>query len=213
MRKLQFQNGGYYHVYNRGVDKRDIFSDVYDRERFFQSMEEFNTNDPIGSIYANSFHKQKITVTKKEELVSFICYCLNPNHFHFILQQVMERGVERFMHKLGSGYTSYFNKKYKRSGVLFQGQYKALDIDSDPYLLHVSAYVNLNNRVHNISNTLCKSSWEEYRENKDNFCQKDIILNQFKDRSAYRVFAENSLRDIKERKELFHQVEFEHLST
>ena len=111
-----FANGEYYHIYNRGADKRDIFADKFDFERFLQSIEEFNSEDPIGSIYENSFIKDK-TKTKKKKLVNVICYCLNQNHYHFILEQLVDRGIERFMHKLGGGYTKYFNLKYQRTGV------------------------------------------------------------------------------------------------
>jgi len=208
MRKIQFVNGSYYHIYNRGVDKRNIFLDARDPKRFFQSMDEFNTLHPIGSIYVNSFRKQKVVEARKKNLVSFVCYCLNQNHFHFILQQVNDRGIERFMHKLGSGYTTYFNKRYKRSGVLFQGAYKAKHIDSDRYLLHASAYVNLNNRIKGKKNLLSQSSWDEYiTANQENFCNKDVVLNQFSSASKYRAFAENALQDIRKRKELAQELE------
>jgi len=77
-------------------------------------------------------------------LVEIIVYCLNPNHYHIILRQVSEGGVSKFMLKLSSGYSSYFNKKNKRSGSLFQGRFKAVHIDSNEYLLYLSAYVNKN---------------------------------------------------------------------
>ncbi len=109
------------------------------------------------------------------------------------------------MKRLGCGYTNYFNIKYKRSGVLFQGKFKAAHIDSNKYLLHASAYVNLNNRVHKIKNIASKSSWNEYTKTsctKDSLCKKEIILNQFRNRKEYKSFAENSLQDILNRKQL-----------
>src|SRR3989344_8431518 len=111
MRKTSFAEGEYYHVYNRGVDKRDIFTDNEDYTRFLLSMREFNVRDPIGSIYENSFAKEQLThkPSKRQPLVKFIAFCLNPNHYHFILQQMTERGVEKYMHRLGTGYTKYFN--------------------------------------------------------------------------------------------------------
>ena len=210
MRKTRFVNGEIYHVYNRGTDKRIIFSDNEDVERFIQSMEEFNVIEPIGSIYENSFILKSNHVTvlksqgKKEKLVNFIAYCLNPNHYHFLLEQVADRGIEKFMQRLGNGYTKYFNNKNKRSGVLFQGKFKSVHIDSNEYLLHVSAYVNLNNRVHKLGHRMSKleivksrSSWGEYMgDNKlgNGFCKKDIILGQFKNVDDYRNFAEHSLK-------------------
>lgn len=207
MRKTLFVNNEYYHIFNRGVDKRDIFLDHYDLERFFQSMDEFNVIEPIGSIYVNSFKEKKDSLrgraSKSEKLVNFICYCLNPNHYHFILEQVADKGVEKFIHRLGTGYTRFFNEKYNRSGVLFQGAYKAIHIDSNEYLLYLSAYTNLNNRVHQLRGSASKSSWGEYiGENKENFCEKEIILSQFKNKKEYKEFAEEALEIIRENKDM-----------
>ncbi|MEK9135396.1 MAG: transposase [Patescibacteria group bacterium] len=209
MRKVQFANKEYYHIFNRGVDKRDIFVDQKDLGRFFQSMSEFNTLTPTGGIYAASFRKNnplRNSVSKSEKLADFICYCLNPNHFHFMIQQTADRGIEKFMHRLGLGYSKYFNKKYERSGPLLQGPFKAVRIDSDEYLLHLSAYINLNNKVHGISSPLYKSSWEEYLKDNgkidEGFCKKDIVFGQFNNIDSYKNFAEESLKNIKERKEL-----------
>ena len=207
MRKIKFVNGEYYHIFNRGVEKRDIFTNQKNLDRFFQSMNEFNTPMPIGSIYAASFHKINLLrnlVPKSERLVNFICYCLCLNHYHFILQQVADHGIAKFMHRLGLGYTNYFNEKYKRSGSLFQGTFKANHIDSDEYLLYVSAYVNLNYKVHQLTGDLFKSSWEDYMQagEKEKFCDTNIILNQFTSVLEYKNFAENAVIIARERKEL-----------
>ena len=205
MRKVPFENGEFYHVYNRGVDKRNIFSDQNDITRFLQSMDEFNTLEPIGSIYENSFVKNQLG-NPTSKLVNFICYCINPNHFHFILEQVADNGISNFMKRMSGGYAKYFNEKYKRSGALFQGRFKAIHIDSNPYLLHVSAYVNLNDRVHtyplgNPTSKLVRSSWDEYTtKGSENFCKKDIILGQFEDPKEYNQFARESLQGIIERR-------------
>jgi len=205
MRNTEFSNDEYYHIFNRGVDKRKIFSDKYDVERFFQSMKEFNVVEPIGSIYENSFEKEKHQRGgEASKLVKFITFCLNPNHYHFILMQKKDKGIEKFMHRLGTGYTMYFNNKHKRSGVLFQGVFKSVHIDSNEQLLYVSSYVNLNFKVHQLggeASKLVKSSWEEYiGENKENFCKKDIILDQFKNINDYKNYAFESLELILENK-------------
>lgn len=205
MRKVSFTNGQYYHVYNRGTDKRTIFPNKFYFSRFLQSMEEFNTVEPIGSIYANSFHKKELSnPVAKLKLVNFICFCLNPNHYHFILEQTIDRGIEKFMHKLGAGYTHYFNQKNERNGVLFQGPFKAKHINSNEYLLHLSAYVNLNDRVHQLSNGVAKSSWQEYLldNSRTGFCKKDIILSQFKTIEEYSDFTEDALGIIRARKDM-----------
>lgn len=213
MRKIRLSNDEYYHVFNRGVDKRSIFFGNDDYSRFLQSMKEFNTIEPIGSIYENSFKNLSENqlgdsvskLDKEEKLVEFVSYCLNPNHYHFILKQVVDKGIEKFMHRLGVGYSMFFNRKYDRSGSLFQGKFKASHIDSNEYLLHLSVYVNFNDKIHKLGDRVSKSSWSEYMEDvkyvKDSFCKKDIILGQFKDIKEFKNFAESSLKDIKDRKE------------
>ena len=159
IRKVAFVENEFYHIYNRGVDKRTIFSDRNDLDRFFQSMQEFNTIEPIGSIFENSFKKDDGSI--KFPLVKFVAYCLNPNHFHFVLTPIEERGIEKFMHRLGTGYTKYFNEKHSRNGALFQGVFKANHINSNEYLLHASVYVNLNYKVHKLQKGkhIYQASW------------------------------------------------------
>lgn len=201
MRKIRFTNGEFYHAYNRGVEKRTIFTQESDFDRFIQSMQEFNSIEPIDSIYACSFGDEK-RKRRRLPLVNLICYCLNPNHYHLMMEQLVDGGISEFMKRLGGGYTNYFNNKYNRAGVLFQGKFKANHINSNEYLLHVSTYINLNNRVHRIPNDVSKSSWGEYcNSGKMEICKKDIILSQFKNRTEYKNFAESSLQDILERKQ------------
>lgn len=212
MRKIEFSTGEYYHIFNRGVDKRQIFLNEDDVSRFLQSMREFNVIEPIGSMYENSFKNSLGGSTaksgKEDRLVEFVGYCLNPNHYHFILRQISDKGIEKFMHRLG-GYTWFFNKKYNRSGSLFQGRYKAVHIDSNEQLLHTSVYVNLNDKVHSLGGStakLVRSGWGEYsHDNKKDvqsgFCNTDVILSQFKNRDAYKSFAEDALSTIRENKE------------
>lgn len=211
------ENDEIYHIYNRGVEKRDIFSDPYDVARFLESMREFNTRDPIGSLYQNSFKRRNGQLSgetaKLEKLVEIIAYCLNPNHFHLILRQVSDRGVSEFMKRVSGGYTWYFNYKNDRSGALFQGTFKSKHIPTNTYLLHVSAYVNLNNEVHKLpKNDLLfvgnrRSSWVEYtqrgkKKKEADICIKESVLGQFKNYKEYERFAMNSLQGIVEKKKL-----------
>ncbi len=206
MRKSKFVNGEFYHIYNRGTDKRVIFSDQYDFERFLRAMNEFNSIKPVGSLYENSFRDR--LRSREPKLVNIVAYCLNPNHFHIILEQMKNGGISNFIQKLGGGYANYFNAKYKRSGTLFQGRFKSKHVDSNEYLLHLSVYVNLNNKVHKIKNQNFRSSWDEYmRDNKTSLCGTKIILDQFKNSKEYRIFSESSLVDILQRKETHKEIE------
>ena len=111
------------------------------------------------------------------------------------------------MHKLSTGYTMYFNDKNKRAGSLFQGRYKSIHIDSNEYLLHLSVYVNLNDKVHKNLNKpwmakLPFSSFAEFiGERKEKIiCQQGIVLDQFSSRAKYKIYAEDVLPDILRRK-------------
>jgi putative transposase len=202
MRKTPLVTGEHYHVFNRGTEKRTVYQNEIDIERFFLSMQEFNSDKPIGSIYENSFRKANPQLGgRTTKLVNIICYCLNPNHFHLLLEQRADGGISNFIKKLSGGYTRYFNQKYKRSGVLFQGKFKSVHIDSNEYLLHVSAYINLNNQLKGTTLPLSKSSWSEYvGKTTDKICKTDIVLEQFNNPKEYEKFAIDSLHDIVERK-------------
>jgi len=203
MRKHTFVIGEYYHIYNRGTEKRNIVGDKQDLNRFIQSLVEFNTQKPIGSIYQLSFQQSKLSTrsTKLQKLVSIIAYCLNPNHFHLLLTPLVDNGIEKYMQKI-AGYTRYFNEKYKRNGVLFQGKFKSKHIDSNEYLLQVSAYINMNNRnkLGTRSTKLSKSSLEEYTKYEKGLCDTKIISEQFRNKKEYHGFALDSWQYTQELK-------------
>ena len=152
-------------------------------------------------------------MSKSEKLVNIVCYSTSQNHYHFILEQLVDEGIEKFMQKLGNGYTKYFNHKHKRSGVLFQGAFKSIHIDSNEYLLHLSVYINLNNLVHGrtLGHSMSKSSWGEYIKGCEaELCQnKGVVLEQFKNKKEYKEFAEKFLRGMMERKEDLKKMEME----
>src|SRR3989344_2398621 len=113
---------------------------------------------------------------------------------------------DRFLKRMG-GYTRYINIKYKMNGVLFQGKFKSKHINSNNYLLHLSAYVNLNNLVHKLKNREYRSSCEEYIRGEKGICSKYIILEQFKSTSEYKEFAGGALQNILEKKEMDKELE------
>jgi len=218
MRKhLPFAIGEYYHIYNRGVEKRTITQDWKDSERFLESIVEFNSIKSLGGLYLKQFgsHNQETirlrsSASKSEKLVEVVAYCLNPNHYHLILTPLVENGIEKFMQKLGTGFTKYFNEKYNRTGSLFQGRFKSSHINSNEYLLHVGTYINLNDMVHKLRSSaskLVRSSWWEYvgdvsdvkvgkslDKKQKGICNKDIILGQFENVKEYEKSAKEALR-------------------
>ncbi|MEK7574730.1 MAG: transposase [Patescibacteria group bacterium] len=205
MKNPSFAVGEYYHIYNRGVDKRSVFSDADDVDRFLLSLDEFNQEESIGSIYEHLFIKgDRETVQLGNpipKLVDIISFCLNGNHFHLLLKQNKDGGISKFMQKVGIGYTNYFNEKNKRSGALFQGKFKAKHIDSNEYLLRVGVYINLNNMLGYKKEELSVSSWNQLLGEEKGFCVGyDVVVGQFKNRKSLEVFAEEVLADIKRNK-------------
>ena len=210
MRKTKFTVGEFYHIYNRGVDKRSIFENEEDFLRFYQSIQEFNTIENSGSLFEilRTKNQSRSSTPKSTKLVNFIAYCLNQNHFHFILEPLVEDGIQKFMHKLSTGYTNYFNDSHERSGALFQGRYKSIHIDTNEYLLHLSVYINLNNFIHKGLNKLWFkkfpfSSFPIFIDSlkTSKFCNPKIILDQFSSTKEYHLYAKEIFSGIVSRKE------------
>lgn len=172
MRKHSFITGSYFHIYNRGVDKRDIFINEKDVERFLLCMKLFSYKDPVRSLQL-ALREQKPDVDvrrlqisqERKRLVSVVEYCLNPNHFHFILKQEIDGGISEFMKRLQGGYTKYFNLKNDRTGALLQGKFKSSYAEKENYFEILFAYVMWNYKVHDIPKNklkITRSSEEEY---------------------------------------------------
>lgn len=208
MRKVQFINGEYYHIYNRGVDKREIFLDEKDYQKFLRGLKEFNNK---------SYYEERVkALEEKKELSSFlgglerivniVTYSLLPNHFHLIIKQSADNGISNFMHKLGTSFTNYFNKKYNRSGSLFQGPYKLIHVKNNDYLLWLSGYINGNSEIHEIANsaTYRWSSLKNFLEKGQSEILKDtsIILSQFKDLKNYKTFVAEVIQEGRNKKEM-----------
>lgn len=134
--------GEIYHVYNRGVEKRDIFMDEQDYLRFIHNLFEFNDTAPAGKYSVKS--EAKPPKIDRNVLIDILAFCLMPNHFHIMVCERKENGISKFMQKLGTGYTVYFNQRHEHSGVLFQGIYKIIHIAEDNHFRYLPYYIHLN---------------------------------------------------------------------
>lgn len=146
MRKIQFAEGEFYHLYNRGVDKRTVFVNKEDHDRFQAYLYILNddSNDRFGKNFTSKNRVELYSQARIDPLVAIGAYCLMPNHFHILATPLVENGISKFMHKLQTAYTMYFNEKMERSGSLFQGTFKATHVDDDEYLRYLYAYIHLN---------------------------------------------------------------------
>lgn len=136
--------GEFYHIYNRGTDKRTVYINDFDHRRFLELLYLCNS---IQTVDLRKTHRDFPSVygyEREGQLVAVGAYCLMPNHFHILASPLVENGLSTFMAKVTTGYTMYFNKKYERSGALFQGAFKSEHANSDEYLKYLYAYIHLN---------------------------------------------------------------------
>jgi putative transposase len=145
-RKVKFLPKEYYHLYSRGVEKRKIFLDTKDRERFMALL--YIMNQPDAFHFTNFLKNHKIgeifDEPKKKSLVSILSYTLMPNHFHILVYENEEGGVSKFMGRLLTAYSMYFNTKYERSGPLFTHPFRSQHIADESQYLWIFSYIHFN---------------------------------------------------------------------
>ncbi len=155
MRKEPYGVGSFVHVYNRGNRKQEIVRDEIDRTRFLQMLYYFNDaySEPnlfrsLAKLWKSDFYsgfERPAAWPERQPLVRIHAFILKDNHFHLILEEIVEGGITRFMRKLGTGMTNRFNTRYAETGKLFQGSYKAKLIDDENYLRYLFAYLHVKN--------------------------------------------------------------------
>lgn len=145
----------FYHIYNRGIEKRKVFLSRGDYERFIALLYLANQTEPADLKYQGTSIAEITKERTGELLVEIVSFCLMPNHFHLLLREKIEGGIARFMQKITTGYTMYFNKRNERSGALFQGTYKATHVHDDRYFRYLVSYIHLN------PIKLIDSAWKE----------------------------------------------------
>ena len=219
--KRAFSANEIYHVLNRGVDKRKIFIDDGDYSRFLHDLFEFNDTEQVNNTaYCfrnrpnfNDIASRYIGVRERKPrklLVDVLAFCLMPNHYHLLLKPNFDDGVTQFMKKLNIGYAKYFNEKYERSGALFQGRFKAKNVSSDEYLVHLSRYIHLNPLTGFIvdMDSLEEYQWSSYREYLNlastNTVNTTEVLSFFKKPGEYSKFVLDQADHLKKLSKIEH---------
>lgn len=211
MRSIKIVPNEYYHLYNRGIGKQDIFLDEMDWFRFLflilhmqskivfpqisRSVSRFSCAVKNRALDSSNATVQKIIKNRYIELNAFT---LMPNHFHLLTKESAENGISQYMHRVLTAYTKYFNTKYQKSGHLFQGPFQIVRVEDNEQLLHLSAYVHRN--PHDIKEWRDReklypwSSYQDYiKENRwGNLLSPRIILEQFDNANEYKYFTDTS---------------------
>ncbi|MBU3926079.1 transposase [Patescibacteria group bacterium] len=208
MRKIKITPGEYYHIYNRGNNKQDIFLDNRDRIRFLflilflQSLASFPQIGRSVSFYVKHSvfdnMNKKIEKIKKKRRVKLINFSLMPNHFHLIIHELKGDGISQYMQRILNAYTKYFNVKYGKSGHLFQGPFQIVHIKNNEQLLHLSAYIHRNPReINEWKNKEHLYPWSSFQDiaKKNRWGDlliPNILIKQFSNPKEYRRFVDTS---------------------
>ncbi|MCR4306268.1 MAG: transposase [Candidatus Daviesbacteria bacterium] len=207
-----YSENSYYHIYNRGVEKRLIFLDQQDYAVFLHYLKEYllpkNEKDLREQLSnPNTSYKEKDKIIKLLRLNNFadeitlLAYCLMPNHFHFFIKQTSSQSIDKFMNSLCTRYTMYFNRKHKRVGSLYQGVYKAVSINQENQFIYLSKYIHKQSKLHstNLQGQALRgweqpSSYPEYLgKRKAEWIHPEEILDHFSKTNpnlTYKAFVE-----------------------
>jgi putative transposase len=190
-RKVPFVTGDYYHIYNRGLEKQNIFETSHDYQRFLETLFYYCLENPKPKF---STFKQYpyLNLEIKNKSVEIICYCLMPNHFHLLVKQLKDGGISELMRRFIHSYNNYRNIKYSHQGPLFQGVFKAVRVESDEQLIHLSRYIHLNPFVANLTSDLNRYPWSSYSAfmgtKNTHDIAKNNIINFFGSLASYEKF-------------------------
>lgn len=171
-RKFTFSIGEYYHLFDRGVDKRLIFQDIQDYERFMKLLYLCNDTKPVHTSSFQGSTLKEVFSRDRTPLVALAVDTLMPNHLHLLAKEITDNGISQFMQKLITAYTMYFNIKNKRTGALFSGRFKAEHITNDNHLKYLYSYIHLNPL------SLIQPDWKEIGIN--NTEEAKLFLNNFR---------------------------------
>lgn len=207
MRKIKITPGEYYHIFNRGVEKRSIFLEIKDWTRFLflilhlQSPIVFdNVRRNIETYFKHGYFVEPAG-TKKiilQRFVELVAFAIMPNHFHLIVRESEELGVARYLQRIQEAYSKYFNIKYDHKGHLFQGTYRAAHVEDNEQLLHLSAYIHKNPRElsewKNKEQNYPWSSYQDYVQNRwGGLLRTEVVTDQFPNPTAYKEFVKSSI--------------------
>ncbi len=192
-RQIEFAPEEYYHLYNRGTEKRKIFQNKADYERFLALLYLANGSetirlDNLSRAKGKTLLSAALGETRGEPLIDICAYCLMPNHFHILARERSDSGISTFMQKLTTAYAMYFNMRYQRVGALFQGKYKAEHAGNDRYLKYLVSYIHLN------PVKLIDSKWKE------NGIKDQSRTKEFLEKFRYSSFADYAGTKRPERK-------------
>ena len=201
-RQEAFPPGSYYHVFSRGVNKAPIFFDERDLQHAYELLDYYRyAHPPLRFSFLTDLpmpRQQEIWEElrrSKEYLVTVLAFCFLPNHYHCLLKAEVEKGIPRFLQRWQDSLAKYINVRYKRSGPLFQGPFRAVQVARDEQLLHLSRYIHLNpltSRLVTNRPSLLRYPWSSFgtytRQKEAGLCSTELVLSFFDSPREYQSF-------------------------
>lgn len=201
-RKTPLVTNQVYHIVNRGVGSIPICKNVSDYQRLIFTFYYYQHQNPpfrMSRLFSLTKNEREKTLQQMKQnqdyLVEIFAFCLMPNHYHFLLKQVVDNGIPTFIRLTTNSFAKYFNTKHKRKGGLFTGRFKAVLVETDQQLLHLCRYIHLNpysaflvKKINDLKNYPYSSLGEYLGLDRQTRCQKELILPQFKDKEDFWQF-------------------------
>ena len=202
-RRIVFAPNEVYHILNRGVAGLPIFNTDRKHSRFMELVDYYRFDTSLSFSHFNRLEKEKRTEflqnmkSDNKKLIEIYAFCLIPNHFHFLVKQLEERGIPKFLSNIQNAYARFYNLRNERKGPLFEAMFKGVRIENDEQLLHVSRYIHLNPsssflvEIGNLD-TYEWSSLPVYLDKTDSdLVNKDFVLKIFGNKNKYKDFVYN----------------------
>jgi putative transposase len=205
----KFSTNSIYHIINRGIDGQNFFKQANNYKRFEKTLSFYIEKHPPQkfSLTLRGELNKILSQSPRESLVELLAFCLMPNHFHLLVKQLQENGITTYMKNIQNSYTRYYNIKNKRIGTLYQGKFKAVMIENDEQLLHVSRYIHLNPYAARLTNNPLTYKWSSLKNylegHRNRLCNPTLILEMIGSPFRYKNFLEDyvdyarSLAEIK----------------
>jgi len=217
VRRTPLVNEDFYHVFNRGIARAPTFMSIANYKQAMLALSYYRFLNPPMSL--SRFKKLAVEERRKllddlqetKKFIEIVSFVLMPNHFHFLIKQIRDNGISKFISQFTNSYTRYFNTVFDRVGPLFQGVFKSVHIETNEQLLHVSRYIHLNPVASNVIRVKDLffypwSSFPDYLDSKSSLVWMEPVLGQFKTHQAYKKFVLDQVDYAKELEKIKHLI-------
>ncbi len=192
-----YKNGSFYHVFNKSIANYKIFANDENKQKFINTLCYYNSTKTKLSFSVflrnQSNYQANILLPKIEGINKFLSYCIMPDHYHLLLKIISDNKLSKYIGDVENSFSRYFNKKNNRKGPLWQSRFKAVLIDSDEQMLHVSRYIHLNPTTSGLVSNPQDWSFSSYNEiiSSNNVLKDYLVEISIRNPKKYQIFVEN----------------------